>query len=117
MPIRHRPALREDRVEPTPAYYETSLGEFLLPYDAVRRAPDPESTLMGFLESTYRVAADLGGWDRQLSNVPLASRAGRAGCKASTPYETEGDGEPGRDGAERLRDLSPVGRRRQRRRR
>jgi hypothetical protein len=36
----------------------------VLPYDAVRRAPDPEAALMAFLESTYRAAADLAGWDR-----------------------------------------------------
>jgi Family of unknown function (DUF5996) len=46
------------------AYFDEKLGEFLLPYDAVRRSPDPEAILMDFLESTYRFAADLGGWDR-----------------------------------------------------
>lgn len=52
-------------VEPEAAYFDKTLGEFLLPYDAVRGASDPEATLMAFLESTYRAAADLGGWDRQ----------------------------------------------------
>lgn len=52
-------------VEPEAAYFDKTLGEFLLPYDAVRSAGDPEATLMAFLESTYRAAADLGGWDRQ----------------------------------------------------
>ena len=52
-------------VRPAAAHFDRSLGEFLLPYDAVRRANDPEATLMTFLESTYHVAADLGGWDRQ----------------------------------------------------
>jgi hypothetical protein len=52
------------RPEPDSAYYDKSLGEFLLPYDAVRRSSDPEAALMAFLESTYRAAADLGGWDR-----------------------------------------------------
>jgi hypothetical protein len=52
------------RVEPAAAAYEEALGEFLLPYYAVRCAPDPEMTLMQFLESTYRAAAELGGWDR-----------------------------------------------------
>jgi hypothetical protein len=36
----------------------------------VRRAHDPEATLMTFLESTYHVAADLGGWDRQALECP-----------------------------------------------
>ena len=53
------------RAEPDDAYYDEALGEFLLPYEAVRRAPDPEERLMAFLESTYRAAAELGGWDRQ----------------------------------------------------
>lgn len=59
------PGFAEARVEPAAARYDRTLGEFLLPYDAVRRAPDPEAALMAFLESTYRAAADLGGWDRK----------------------------------------------------
>ena len=51
-------------VEPAQAAYNTELGEFLLPYDAVRQSPDPEATLLNFLESTYVAAADLGHWDR-----------------------------------------------------
>jgi hypothetical protein len=51
-------------VEPPEAYFSDQLGEFLLPYDAVRQAPDPEATLMAFLESTYARAAELAGWDR-----------------------------------------------------
>lgn len=54
----------EAGVEPEDARFDRALGEFLLPYDAVRRAVDPEATLMAFLESTYRAAADLGGWER-----------------------------------------------------
>lgn len=53
----------EAKVSPKEAYFDKTLGEFLLPYDAVRRAPDPEASLMAFLESTYRAAADLGAWD------------------------------------------------------
>jgi hypothetical protein len=51
-------------VEPGAAYFEKSLGEFVLPYDAVRRSSDPEKTLMAFLQSTYKAAAELGGWNR-----------------------------------------------------
>jgi len=54
----------EARAEPKEAYFEKTLGEFVLPYDAVRRSSDPEATLMAFLQSTYNAAADLGGWDR-----------------------------------------------------
>lgn len=59
------------RVEPPEAFYDERLGEFLLPYDAVRRAEDPEGVLTGFLQSTYGAAADLGGWDRQALECPL----------------------------------------------
>ena len=58
------PGFADAPVEPEAAYFDTKLGEFLLPYDAVRQASDPEAALMAFLESTYRAAADLGGWDR-----------------------------------------------------
>ncbi|WP_448191620.1 DUF5996 family protein [Azospirillum sp. sgz301742] len=61
----------EARVEPGEARYDRSLGEFLLPYDAVRRADNPEATLLAFLESTYRAAADLGGWDRKALECAL----------------------------------------------
>jgi hypothetical protein len=52
------------RPAPEAAYFEKRLGEFVLPYDAVRRSSDPEATLMAFLQTTYDAAADLGCWDR-----------------------------------------------------
>jgi len=52
------------RLEPAEAYFSADLGEFVLPYEAVRTAPDPRAQLMAFLESTYSAAADLGHWDR-----------------------------------------------------
>lgn len=55
---------REEKVEPADAYYEQSLGEFLLPYDAVRTAKDPEETLLRFLRSTYEAASKRGNWPR-----------------------------------------------------
>lgn len=61
----------EARVAPEAAYYSTVLGEFLLPYDAVRQAKDPEATLLAFLESTYAAAAELGRWDRRELECPL----------------------------------------------
>ena len=54
----------EARVTPGAARFDPSLGEFLLPYDAVRSASQPDRILLSFLESTYAAAADLGGWDR-----------------------------------------------------
>jgi len=51
-------------VRPDAASYDSALGEFLLPYGAVRTAADPDAVLLTFLESTYEAAAELGGWDR-----------------------------------------------------
>ena len=53
------------KVQPAEAFYSKELGEFILPYDAVRLARDPETVLMAFLQSTYQAAADLGKWDRK----------------------------------------------------
>ena len=58
------PGLREAPIEPTEAYYHRELGEFLLPYEAVRRAADPDAAIRRFIDSTYAQAARLGGWDR-----------------------------------------------------
>jgi hypothetical protein len=46
------------------AHYSSALGEFLLPYDDVRRATSPDAALLEFLQSSYEAAADRGGWDR-----------------------------------------------------
>ena len=54
----------EARPLPSAAYFDRSLGEFLVPYEAIRRSSEPEAALMAFLQSTYAAAADLGGWDR-----------------------------------------------------
>ena len=53
------------KVKPAQAFFSKELGEFLLPYDAVRMARDPDAALMEFLQSTYVAAADLGKWDRK----------------------------------------------------
>jgi hypothetical protein len=44
------------------ARYESSMGEFVLPYAAVRQAPDPDAYLLSFLNDTHAAAADLAGW-------------------------------------------------------
>src|SRR6267143_2082281 len=58
-------------VRPARAFFSKDLGEFILPYNAVRTAPDPKGTLMEFLRSTYAAAADLGRWDRALLECAL----------------------------------------------
>jgi Family of unknown function (DUF5996) len=52
-------------VKPKEAFFSKELGEFLLPYDALRKARDPDAALMEFLQSTYDAAADLAKWDRR----------------------------------------------------
>lgn len=54
----------EAKVKPKEAFFSKLLGEFILPYDAVRKASDPDAALMEFLVSTYEAAADLAKWDR-----------------------------------------------------
>jgi Family of unknown function (DUF5996) len=50
-------------VGPDAASYGAT-GEFLLPYEAVAAAADPDRILTEFLDTTYTAAAELGGWDR-----------------------------------------------------
>jgi hypothetical protein len=57
---------RSTPITPAGASYFEALGEFVLPYAAVRSAADPDATLLAFLRSTYAAAADRGGWDREL---------------------------------------------------
>jgi hypothetical protein len=52
------------RIKPDAAYYHRELGEFILPYDAVRNAPSPDKMIRDFVASTYDAGATLGRWDR-----------------------------------------------------
>jgi Family of unknown function (DUF5996) len=52
------------RVGPSDAFYSQDLREFILPYDTVRTAGDPDQVLLEFLQSTYEAAANLARWDR-----------------------------------------------------
>jgi hypothetical protein len=54
----------EAAVAPAGARFDKALGEFILPYDRVRTAADPDDALLAFLQSTYDAAANLAGWDR-----------------------------------------------------
>ena len=49
------------RVEPDAAYFSHELNEFLLPYEVVRKADDPDDAIVRFLQTTYEAAAQLGG--------------------------------------------------------
>ncbi|HEY2049857.1 MAG TPA: DUF5996 family protein [Caulobacteraceae bacterium] len=62
---------RDASLRPVEAAYDPALGEFVLPYEALRLLPDPETALLDFLQSTYDAAADLGRWDRAALDCPL----------------------------------------------
>jgi hypothetical protein len=64
------PGFRESKVRPAEAFYNAQIGEFLLPYDAVRTAGDPAGALLEFAQSTYEAAANLGHWDRAALERP-----------------------------------------------
>ena len=70
----------EQPVEPDAAFWLGDLGEFVLPYEAVRTSDDPDATLTAFLESTYGAAADLADWDRAHFERPAGY----------TPFRPEG---------------------------
>lgn len=59
------PGFEQQPVRPREAFYHKGLGEYLLMYDEVRRAPSPTAALMEFLESTYEAGATTGKWDRK----------------------------------------------------
>jgi hypothetical protein len=66
---------RASKVRPDAAVFNNDLGEFILPYDAVRTAADPDQALLEFLQSTYEAAANAAKWDRDT----LECAMGRAG--------------------------------------
>jgi hypothetical protein len=58
------PGFKDAKVRPQAAFYHQGLGEFILPYEAVRNAKSPEAEIRAFVESTYEQGADLARWDR-----------------------------------------------------
>jgi Family of unknown function (DUF5996) len=56
--------LKDARVQPDAAYYHREMGEFILPYEAVRTSADPAAAIRQFVDTTYAQAATLGKWDR-----------------------------------------------------
>jgi hypothetical protein len=61
----------EAKVAPDQAAWNADMREFILPYAAVRAAPDPDAALLAFCQSTYDAAADLANWDRDALECPL----------------------------------------------
>ena len=64
------PGYGDTRLRTAEAFYDGGLGQFILPYDAVRQSRDPDALLLSFLQETYAAAADLAGWDRQALERP-----------------------------------------------
>ena len=58
-------SFKDQPIRPEQAFYSNDLGEFILRYEDVRNAPDPENLLMDFLQSTYAAAANTAHWDRK----------------------------------------------------
>jgi hypothetical protein len=65
------PAGFRDRPATPGAYFDTTLGEFILLYEMVAQAPEPDALLLDFLSTTYAAAAETGGWDRAALECPL----------------------------------------------
>jgi len=72
---------RSAPVRPEAAFFSQELGEFILPYDAVRTAAMPDAALLDFLQSTYDAAADAGKWDR----AALECAPGKVGVPRMIP--------------------------------
>ena len=60
-----------DRPVTPGAHFERALSEFILPYETVRHAADPDALLLEFLTTTYAAAAEIGGWDRAALECPF----------------------------------------------
>ena len=74
------------KVRPEAVFFSEALGEFLLPYDVVRNAADPDATLLAFLQSTYEAAAEAANWDRAALECPWGTaRVPRATRIADNP--------------------------------
>lgn len=57
-------------IQPDGAFFDEAAGLFLLPYEQVRRAEDPDATLLRFFDTAYEAAAELGEWDRATLERP-----------------------------------------------
>ncbi|HYO30602.1 MAG TPA: DUF5996 family protein [Thermomicrobiales bacterium] len=82
-------AFKEASVRPDAAAYHPQLGQFILPYDEARRAPDPDEAVLAFFTSAYEAAAETAGWDRASLEQPVPTFAPRRGrrrhIEATTP--------------------------------
>ncbi len=65
------PGFADQRALPAEAFYSQALHEFVLPYDVVRQARDPEEMILAFAQSTYEAGARLAKWDRATLERPI----------------------------------------------
>jgi hypothetical protein len=83
------PGYAEGAVRPLGAGYRPEMREFVLPYEAVRGAADPDAALLDFCQSTYEIAADLGRWDRHSARALVEiHRGGRRGASTGPRVTT-----------------------------
>jgi Family of unknown function (DUF5996) len=68
------PGYAQSPISPAQAGFDSTLSEFVLPYEAVRQSADPDSTLLQFLQSTYEAAANCAHWDRAALETPPIHR-------------------------------------------
>ena len=87
-------------VRPDGAYYHPDLRELILPYEAVRTAPDPDLALRAFLDSAYEAAAELGRWDREALEAPELPLLGLHGERLARAQAAERAVEQGGGGAD-----------------
>jgi Family of unknown function (DUF5996) len=69
------PGCRTAAIQPDAAYFHPELAEFVLPYERVRLAADPDQLILDFYRSTYEVGATLAGWDRPALERPDPTRS------------------------------------------
>lgn len=70
------PGYRDVPITPAGAHWDVGLGEFVLPYELVRKAPDPDGLLLEFLQCTYEAAAGTADWDRAALERPNGAPRG-----------------------------------------
>lgn len=69
------PGYAQSAISPGTASFNPQLGEFVLPYEAMRQSDDPDAALLQFLQSTYEAAANCAQWDRRALEVAAVRTA------------------------------------------
>jgi hypothetical protein len=64
------PGCRTATIRPDAAFFHPELAEFILPYEKVRLAADPDRMILDFYRSTYEIGATLAGWNRTALERP-----------------------------------------------